>query len=61
MSTIDLHYVVSAFLDPYLSSEACLHGDVDVKEALNKVLQKKIRTLTTYVLIITYFVDFVEN
>ncbi len=32
MLTIDLHYV-GAFLNPYLLGEACLHDDVDAKEA----------------------------
>jgi len=32
MLTTDLHYV-GAFLNPYLLGEACLHDDVDAKEA----------------------------
>ncbi len=35
--TTNLHYV-GAILNPYLLGEVRLHDDVDVKEALNKVL-----------------------
>jgi hypothetical protein len=38
MLTIYLHYVVWAFLNPYLLSEVHLHANA--KEAFNKVLQK---------------------
>jgi hypothetical protein len=39
MLTIDLLYV-GTFLNPYLLGEVCLHDDANVKEALNRVLQK---------------------
>jgi len=37
MLTTNLHYT-RAFLNPYLLGEACLHDDVDAKEALYRVL-----------------------
>jgi hypothetical protein len=37
MLMINLHYA-RAFFNPYLLDQAYLHDDVDVKEALNKVL-----------------------
>jgi hypothetical protein len=56
MLTIDLHYA-RAFFNPYLLGEVCLHDDVDVKEALNKILQKTISTPTTYALTLRYFTN----
>jgi hypothetical protein len=50
MLTIDLHYV-KALLNPYLLGETPLHDGVDVKEALNRILQKTVNTQTTYVLV----------
>jgi hypothetical protein len=50
-----------AFHNPYLLCEARLHDDVDVKEALNKVLQKTIGTLTTCALVLKEFINFVES
>ncbi len=50
-----------AFLNPYSLGEACLYDDADVKEALNKVLQKTMNTLTTYELALKYFADFIES
>ncbi len=41
MLTINLHYI-GAFFNPYMLGEARLHDDEDVKEALNKVLWKKL-------------------
>jgi len=41
--------------------EVHLHDDANVKEALNRVLQRTIRTPTTYALALRKFVDFVEN
>jgi hypothetical protein len=61
MLTIDLHYVVWAFLNPYLLGEVHLHDDANAKEALNKVLQKKIIIFTAYALVLIDFADFVEN
>jgi hypothetical protein len=45
MLTINLHHV-KVFLNPYLLGEVCLHDDENVKEALNKVLQKIIHSPT---------------
>jgi len=47
MLTINLHYV-RALLNPYLLGEVCLHDDTNVKEALNKVLQKTTHTPIAY-------------
>jgi hypothetical protein len=61
MLTIDLHYV-RAFFNPYLLGEACLHDDVDAKEALSKVLLKRtIGTPTTYALSLKDFTNFIES
>jgi hypothetical protein len=60
MLAIDLHYATT-FLNPYLLGEACLHGDVDVKEALNIILQKIVDTLIAYALTFKKIVDFVES
>jgi hypothetical protein len=60
MLTTDLHYA-RAFLNPYLLGEACLHDDVDAKEALNKVLGKTTCTLIAYALVFKGIVDFVES
>jgi bacteriorhodopsin len=61
MLTIYLHYVAWAFLNPYLLGEAHLHDDANAKEALNKVLQRIVCTLTTYALVLTDLAIFVEN
>jgi hypothetical protein len=45
----------------YLLCEARLHDDVDVKEALNKVLQETIGFLTTHALVLKDFINFVES
>jgi hypothetical protein len=50
-----------ASLNPYLLGEACLYDDANVKEGLNKILQKTMNTLTTYELTLKYFADFVES
>jgi hypothetical protein len=55
----NLHYA-RALLNPYLLGETRLHDDVDVKQALNKILQKTIHASTTYALILKKFIDFVE-
>ncbi len=52
MLTTNLHYLLG---------EVCLHDDANVKEALNKVLWKIVRTPTTYALTLRDFADFVEN
>ncbi len=59
MLTINLYYAW-AFFNPYLLGEVCLHDHVDVKEALNKVLQKTTCTPTTYALTLRDFANFVE-
>ncbi len=43
----------------YSLGEACLHDDVDVKEALNIVLQKIVGTSTAYVLALKNFANFI--
>jgi hypothetical protein len=43
--------------NPYLLGEARLHDDVDVKEALNRVLWKIVRTPTAYDLALKDFVE----
>ncbi len=55
MLMIDLHYV-GAFFNSYLLDEARLHDDVDVKEALNRILQKTTSTLIAYALLLKIFV-----
>jgi hypothetical protein len=45
------------FFNPYLLGEAHLHDDVDVKEALNTVLWKIVRTPTAYALALKDFVE----
>jgi hypothetical protein len=50
MLTINLHYV-KALLNSYSLGEALLHDNVDVKETLNKILQKTASTPTTNVLV----------
>jgi hypothetical protein len=60
MLTTDLHYAKALF-NPYLLGEARLHDDTNVKEVLNRLLQKIIRTPTTYALVLKDFANFVEN
>ncbi len=60
MLTTNLHYA-RAFFNPYLLGEVCLHDDVDAKEALNKILQKTISTLTTYALTLKDFTNFLKS
>jgi hypothetical protein len=60
MLTTNLHYV-GAFLNPYLFGDTRLHDDVDAKEALNKILQKTIRTLIAYALALREFANFVKS
>jgi hypothetical protein len=60
MLTTDLHYARALF-NPYLLGEAHLHDDVDAKQALNKVLQKIVSTLTAYALVLKDFANFVKN
>jgi len=50
MLTINLHHV-KALLNPYLLGETPMYDGVDVKEALNGILQKTVSTQTTYVLV----------
>jgi len=50
-----------ALLNPYLLGEACLHDDVDAKEALNRALQKTTRTSITYALTLRDLANFVES
>jgi hypothetical protein len=59
MLTTDLHYA-KALLNPYLFGEVRFH-DVDVKHALNKVLQKITNTPISYARALRDFVDFVEG
>jgi hypothetical protein len=40
--------------------EVCLHDDADVKEALNKIFQKIVGTLTTYALTLKDFANFIK-
>jgi hypothetical protein len=60
MLTTNLHYV-GAFFNPYLLGEAHLHDDVDVKEALNKVLWKTTPTPIAYAFALKKFIDFVKS
>jgi hypothetical protein len=60
MLTTNLHYA-SALFNPYFLVEACLHDDANVKEALNKVVQKTTSTPTAYALILRDFAIFVES
>jgi hypothetical protein len=60
MLTTNLHYVRALF-NPYLLREACLHDDVDAKEALNRVLWKITRTPIAYAQVLKDFVDFVKS
>jgi len=60
MLMTDLHYV-GAFLNSYLLDEVRLHDYADMKEVLNRILQKTTSTLIAYALLLKFFVDFVKN
>ncbi len=58
MLTTDLHY--DRALLNHIHGEACLHDDVDVKEALNIILQKIVGTPTACALVLKDFANFMK-